>query len=96
MKDHPMEELRREATLGNVGIEVEREIPLIDLTDFDRRRVEIADQLWMAASEFGFFQIVNHGLSAAEIEQAFALAERFFALPQETKGRHSSVTPSPS
>ena len=88
MKDHPMEELRREATLGNVGIEVEREIPLIDLTDFDRRRVEIADQLWMAASEFGFFQIVNHGLSAAEIEQAFALAERFFALPQETKGRH--------
>jgi len=87
MKDYPMEELRREATLGKVGVDVEREIPLIDLADFDTRRLDIADQLWVAASEFGFFQIVNHGLSAAEIAQAFALAERFFALPQEVKAQ---------
>jgi len=88
MEELPMEELRREATLGKRGIEVEREIPIIDLGDFDRRRAEIAEQLWMAASEFGFFQIVNHGLSSAEIAQAFDLAERFFALPQESKARH--------
>ena len=88
MKDYPMEELRREATLGKVGVEVERQIPLIDLVDFDNRRADIADQLWEAASAFGFFQIVNHGLSAAEIAQAFDLAERFFALPQDVKAQH--------
>ena len=84
----PMEELRREATLGNVGVEVERDIPLIDLADFDARRSEIADQLWAAATEIGFFQIVNHGLSSAEIEQAFVLAKAFFALPQTVKAQY--------
>ena len=88
MKDHPMEELRREATLGKVGVEVERAIPIIDLADFEARRAQIGRQLWAAASQFGFFQIVNHGLSVAEIEQAFATAERFFALPQEVKARY--------
>jgi isopenicillin N synthase-like dioxygenase len=88
MNEYPMEELRREATLGSVGTEVERTIPVIDLADFAARRDEIADALWAAASEFGFFQIVNHGLSNAEIEQAFTLAERFFALPHDVKARH--------
>ncbi len=88
MKDLPMEELRREATLGKVGVEVERAIPIIDLADFAARKSEIADQLWDAASQFGFFQIVNHGLSVAEIEQAFTLAERFFALPSAVKAQY--------
>ncbi len=88
MKDHPMEELRREATFGHVGVEVERGIPVIDLADFEERQTEIADALWSAASEVGFFQIVNHGLSATEIAEAFNLAERFFALPQDIKARH--------
>ena len=88
MKDQPMEELRREATLGGVGVEVDRAIPVIDLADFDTRRGEIADALWAAASEVGFFQIVNHGLSNAEIAEAFDLAERFFALPHDVKARH--------
>ncbi len=88
MKEHTMEELRREATLGKVGVEVEREIPLIDFADFEARRSEIADQLWAAASSDGFFQIVNHGLSNAEIEQAFVLADLFFALPQSVKAQY--------
>lgn len=88
MPEHAMEELRREATLGKIGVEVEREIPLIDFGDFDARQSEIADQLWSAASDVGFFQIVNHGLPSAEVAQAFVLAERFFALPQPVKAQY--------
>jgi isopenicillin N synthase-like dioxygenase len=87
MKDYSMEELRREATLGKMGVEVERAIPVIDLTDFDARKAEIADQLWDAASTFGFFQIVGHGLYGTEIARAFQFAERFFALPHDVKAR---------
>ena len=88
MNEYSMAELRREATLGKVGTEVERAIPVIDLADFEARRAEIGDALWAAASEFGFFQIVNHGLSNAEIGQAFALADHFFALPPDVKARY--------
>lgn len=88
MKDYAMEELRREAMLGAVGVEVERTVPLIDLADFEARRGEIADQLWAAASDCGFFQVVNHGLFADEIDRAFTLAEHFFALPQDIKARY--------
>jgi isopenicillin N synthase-like dioxygenase len=87
-KDYPMEELRREAGLGAPGVEVAREVPRIDLADFADRKASIAEALWKAATEFGFFQIVNHGIRQDEIDRAFALAERFFALPPAIKAQY--------
>ena len=83
----PLDEVLRETTMGGVGIEVERPLPVIDFTDFDARREEITNELWDAATASGFFQIINHGLSVDEIEQAFALTEAFFALPKADKAK---------
>ncbi|MGW8487419.1 2-oxoglutarate and iron-dependent oxygenase domain-containing protein [Streptomyces sp. NPDC055886] len=43
-------------------------------TDFDARRAQITEELWEAATDIGFFQLVNHG-----IDQAFTDAAAFFA-----------------
>ncbi len=85
---HDMEELRREATLGGRGQETERPLPRIDLADFEARRTDIAEQLWDAATQVGFFQVVNHGIAQPEIDAAFALAETFFMLPADLKGQY--------
>lgn len=82
-----LQELQLESTLGGMGREAEREIPLIDLADFEARREIISDQLWQAATEVGFFQLVNHGIAVEQVRQAFGISERFFALPEATKAR---------
>ncbi|MDQ0455756.1 isopenicillin N synthase family dioxygenase [Rhizobium paknamense] len=81
-------ELNKETTIGGLGTTVEREIPVIDLADFDTRKLEIADQLWHAATEIGFFQVFNHGIPQEEIDIAFDTAWRFFELPAEVKGQY--------
>jgi len=83
----PLPELVQEARIGGVGRMVEREIRQIDMSDFTRRKDEIADQLWAAATEIGFFQLVNHGIGLDQIEQAFAATEAFFALSHDTKSQ---------
>ena len=71
---YALKELNLETTFGGLGREVEGEIPVIDLSDFDRRREEITDQLWQAATDVGFFQLSNHGLDLDLIKQAFSLS----------------------
>ena len=51
------------------------------------RRDEITEQLWNAATGVGFFQLSHHGIPLAQVREAFALSERFFALPRETKAQ---------
>ncbi len=73
--------------MGGLGTEVDRALPIVDLDRFEARRDEIVEAVWEAAIGDGFFQVVNHGLSVAEIDRAFDLAERFFALPMAAKER---------
>ena len=82
-----LEELKKESVMGVMGTETQREVRIIDLSDFENRKYEIADQLWNAAVEIGFFQVANHGIPQKEIQQAFGLAEQFFALPREVKAQ---------
>jgi isopenicillin N synthase-like dioxygenase len=86
--NYSLAELNKETTIGGEGTTVEREIPLIDLSDFDNRKQEIADQLWKASVEIGFFQVYNHGIAQADIDLAFDTAWRLFALPQEIKAKY--------
>jgi len=58
------------------------------MSAFESRKVEIADQLWQASTDIGFFQLVNHGIAQDQIDEAFAMTERFFALPHETKAQY--------
>ncbi|GAA0762612.1 isopenicillin N synthase family oxygenase [Ideonella azotifigens] len=83
-----LDELKREARMGAVGTERPREVRVIDLANFEQRQAEIADQLWDAAVDVGFFQLANHGIDLAATREAFEMTERFFALPAETKARH--------
>ena len=84
-----LKELNFESTIGGEGGENNlREIPIIDLSDFDARRQEITEQLWYAATEIGFFQLINHGLPTADILTAFDASERFFALSKEQKSAY--------
>jgi isopenicillin N synthase-like dioxygenase len=47
----------------------------------------IVAQVADAASRFGFFQVVNHGIEAELIDAVWAQTERFFAQPIEHKRR---------
>jgi isopenicillin N synthase-like dioxygenase len=88
---HPMAELAKEATLGGMGFEVERQIPRIDMSHFADRKGDVADQLWAASIDIGFFQVYNHGIEQAVVDRAFAFAERFFTLPTEIKAKYPLV-----
>lgn len=82
-------ELDKERRMGGDGtIDTTRELRRIDLSDFDNRRDEIADQLWAAATDIGFFQIVNHGIPSSVVDSAFEMSQRFFALPAEVKEQY--------
>jgi len=93
-------EVALEKGLGSISTEIViRSIPVIDIgalidISFDRSSpagdVEaVIAQLWHAATNVGFFQIINHGVSLEEIEAAFAFSERFFNLSLETKQKYS-------
>ena len=83
--DPGLAELQKERTFGGMGETKARDVPRIDFSDFEARKAEIADQLWRASTDIGFFQLVNHGIPQAQIDEAFEMTERFFALPHETK-----------
>lgn len=85
--DYALEELRKESLMGSEGTTVQREIRRIDLSNFAERKAEITEQLWSAATEIGFFQVYNHGITEQAVRQAFALSESFFALPSTSKAQ---------
>jgi isopenicillin N synthase-like dioxygenase len=87
-KSYDLKELNKETTIGGMGTTVIRDVPRIDLSDFKRRKQEIADQLWSASSDIGFFQLVNHGIPQAQIDEAFDMTARFFDLSMETKSKY--------
>lgn len=87
--DYRLDELKLESRMGGEGHTQTREVRRIDVSHFEERRAEIADQLWSAAVEVGFFQLVNHGIDVARVRQMFADSARFFAMPQEVKSQYA-------
>lgn len=86
---YALAELDKETRMGALGSETgAREIRRIDLSDFAHRQDAIADALWDAAVDVGFFQVVGHGIDLAEVRKAFAMTERFFALPEGVKAQY--------
>ncbi|WP_409068199.1 isopenicillin N synthase family dioxygenase [Agrobacterium vitis] len=88
MQSYSLAELNKETTIGGIGKTVERDVPVIDLADFDNRKAEIADQLWEASVGIGFFQVYNHGIPQQDIDAAFETAWSFFELPAEVKAQY--------
>jgi isopenicillin N synthase-like dioxygenase len=84
---YALDELNRETTFGGVGGTKHRDVPRIDMNSFEARKAEIAEQLWKASTEVGFFQLTHHGIPQELVDEAFAMTERFFALPQDAKSK---------
>ncbi|SNY58770.1 isopenicillin N synthase family oxygenase [Enterobacter sp. CC120223-11] len=87
MNSFALHELSKEALMGARGEETARDVRIIDLSDFETRKEEIADALWQASVEIGFFQVSGHGIPLDDINAAFSRAEQFFALPEAVKGQ---------
>ena len=88
-QNYVLQELALEAKLSQVQQGMSNiSIPKIDLTDFDERFENIAEQLWQAATQVGFFQLINHGLPLPTITQAFTESEAFFNLDKSIKAQY--------
>ncbi|WP_299452278.1 2-oxoglutarate and iron-dependent oxygenase domain-containing protein [uncultured Pigmentiphaga sp.] len=65
------------------------EVPVIDLTlihgGSERDKAKLTDQIVQVCQDIGFFYVVNHGLSPADMNAPFEAARTFFALPSERK-----------
>ncbi|KAG9447580.1 hypothetical protein H6P81_013708 [Aristolochia fimbriata] len=66
------------------------EIPVIDFRKFyTRESIESElEKLHLACRDWGFFQLVNHGVSCSLIEKIKAEIQQFFRLPIEEKKRY--------
>jgi isopenicillin N synthase-like dioxygenase len=84
---YALAELNQETKFGGIGGIKHRDVRQIDLSNFDARKQEIADQFWQASTDIGFFQLVNHGIPQAQVDEAFDMTARFFALSTEAKAK---------
>ena len=67
------------------------EVPVVSLDGIDddaRRRAEIRDRVAEACEGWGIFQVVDHGVDAALVDEMARLSREFFALPAEDKLRY--------
>ncbi len=63
-------------------------IPTLDIQRFDTDRDAFVADLGAAYREWGFAGIRNHGVAQAQIDRAYGVFQRLFALPEETKRRY--------
>ncbi|KAA8550769.1 hypothetical protein F0562_002453 [Nyssa sinensis] len=69
-------------------------IPVIDLHgEFGCNRSELIQQIIKSSQEFGFFQLVNHGVSVELMRDVLIVAKKFFELPAEDKASLYSEDP---
>ncbi|MBA0612470.1 hypothetical protein Godav_013069 [Gossypium davidsonii] len=71
-------------------------IPVIDLQgieDDPRRHKEISDQVRHASETWGFFQIVNHGITVSVLEEMKDGVRRFFEQDTEVKKKYYAREP---
>ncbi|XP_073012258.1 probable 2-oxoglutarate-dependent dioxygenase SLC1 [Typha latifolia] len=66
-------------------------LPTIDLARLrTRERPSVLEAMAKACSEYGFFQVVNHGIPYELIKEMVNVGKRFFELPFEERSRYMS------
>ena len=64
---------------------VASKVLIVDISDFEHRKQEIAKQLHAAAKDVGFFYIKGHRIPSSLTEAAFQAGQLFFDLPYRAK-----------
>ena len=68
----------------------ELNVPVIDLSNINGaggEDEEVVKLIASACSEYGFFQVINHGIPQSLMDQYVDQCRRYFALPREMKQR---------
>ncbi|KAG8054040.1 hypothetical protein GUJ93_ZPchr0001g31674 [Zizania palustris] len=73
---------------GDDDVRAQQRIPVIDLGELLRGGEEELDKLRLACEEWGFFQVVNHGVEEEVMYEMEKLAREFFMLPLEEKEKY--------
>lgn len=69
---------------GKVAIALGESIPVIDLGDkAGQNRANIAQEILKACQEFGFFQVINHGVSKELMNDTMSVFNEVFEMPTE-------------
>ncbi|XP_057436158.1 protein DOWNY MILDEW RESISTANCE 6-like [Lotus japonicus] len=83
-----------ESRPGTVTVASGKAVPVVDLGGHDR--AETLKQIFKASEEYGFFQVINHGVSNELIEDTLNIFKEFHAMPAEEKLSESSRDPNGS
>lgn len=72
---------------------VKRQVPELNLYDYlgedAGKKQAFVDQLFYGLKEYGFIVLTGHHVSEDLLDQSYDLSEKLFALPMETKKKHS-------
>ncbi|KAM5573304.1 S-norcoclaurine synthase 1 [Rosa sericea] len=94
LKDIPRRYLRPEAEIEQISIEDSLQIPVVDMDKLIGNIPLFHDdelaKLHLACKEWGFFQLINHGVSEEVIEKMKTDTEEFFGLPLEVKKAYAT------
>jgi len=79
---------------GKLTVPLANNIPVIDLGGHDQ--TDIIQQIFEASQEFGFFQVINHGVPSNLMDEAMSVFKEFHALSGEDKAIETSKDPNKS
>ncbi|WCJ38368.1 2-oxoglutarate (2OG) and Fe(II)-dependent oxygenase superfamily protein [Euphorbia peplus] len=79
---------------GNFTFSASDSTPVIDLRGHDRAATVL--QIMKASQDFGFFQVINHGVDEESIKNTTHVLKEFFKMPPEDKASVFSEDPSRS
>ncbi|KAL6208742.1 hypothetical protein ACLB2K_019687 [Fragaria x ananassa] len=77
---------------GKLKVSLCKSIPVVDLGSHDRR--DTIQQIFKASQDFGFFQVINHGVSNKLIDDTMSVFKEFHAMPPKDKANEYSKDPS--
>ncbi|MBA0605802.1 hypothetical protein Godav_018340 [Gossypium davidsonii] len=79
---------------GNLVVPTCNTIPVIDLSKAEgQNRTHIVQQILKAGQDYGFFQVVNHGVPESLMNESMDVFKEFFEMPWEDKAMLYSEDP---
>ncbi|KAJ1406512.1 Oxoglutarate/iron-dependent dioxygenase [Sesbania bispinosa] len=76
---------------GNAVLATNKTIPVIDLEGLDR--ADIIRNIIKSSEEYGFFQVINHGVPKELVDNTLRIFKEFHAMSVDEKVRESSKDP---